>query len=281
MNEVWKAIWESPSRWYTTPADAIMPMTDHFLTFYPSARMPPRHTCFLFPCFSQLRGSWRRPCCKTLRCSVVWETARFFIYLLFSSAAPFLSFSICLCWACSCQCSLLVINCPFFTLYSSVHFVPSLSVTWISIIPQIWGPGPNIFWFLLCHVCQPAWSESFSEKQTKHTPVRFLLRSLFSGFLDSCCSNRCQMRSVSSAGRCVFTLPQLLASGSWMFLTSCTDVCCFPFYVFCTLYSCPHHLVIHTLAAWHLSFQTDIVCQTFPFISKLWLLICPFCYDDL
>lgn len=33
MNEVWKAIWESPGHWYTTSADAIMPMADHFLTF--------------------------------------------------------------------------------------------------------------------------------------------------------------------------------------------------------------------------------------------------------
>lgn len=29
-NEVWQAIWEMPDHWYTTSADAIMPMTDIF-----------------------------------------------------------------------------------------------------------------------------------------------------------------------------------------------------------------------------------------------------------
>lgn len=79
-NEVWKAIWEMPGRRYTASADAIMPMTDHFLTFIPQpARMAVCHCdSLLFVSCSLPLCDSRRTSTKMLRCSSVGKMARLF-----------------------------------------------------------------------------------------------------------------------------------------------------------------------------------------------------------
>lgn len=211
--------------WYPTSADAIMPMTDHFLTFILQPVWMAVCHCdrrFLFSCTLQFCDSWRLGS-KMLRYSSIWKTARLFV-LLFLLHYLF-TFVVCLC-----QCNTLIISSSLTLLPSLLSlclflFCLCLSLSLPSVFPsgihQRLCPGPKQHFcssgYLRSKVQRPAWGElaSHTNKATNTQTDTHSIRVRVLNSAGSRWCNRCQTYSAPSTSSHVFMLLLPLVSSSW------------------------------------------------------------------
>lgn len=212
-----------PGRRYTASADAIMPMTDHFLTFIPQPAWMAVCHCdsLLFVSCSLPLCDSRRTSTKMLRCSSVGKMARLFGC---SFAFTLIFFFFC----CKCLCHVTtslflfqflhshVSSCSsFLSLFSpsffDLEFFQAISVggaihqTDIFVLAEAFLQRFRDLREVNCSLAQPEpWKHSEAHLRT-HTHTHRLEVHIVNP-ADSCCRSRCQKYSVPSTSTHVSVL---------------------------------------------------------------------------